>query len=92
MQLIALFPEFARTVKIPVNAITLTFPGLVQVGLIRFADEITSRLAGLRVRAAAAAATLVLALAGTFIAAAAAAAVGNITALRSPLRLRSFLR
>ena len=97
MQLIALFPEFARTVKIPVNAITLTFPGLVQVGLIRFADEITSRLAGLRVRAAAAAATLVLALAGTFrriavAAAAAAAAVGNITALRSPLRLRSFLR
>ena len=92
VQLIAIFAEFAETVKIPIDAITLTFVGLIQVGLIRFADEIISRLAGLRVRAAAAAATLVLALAGTFIAAAAAAAVGDITALRSPLRLRSFLR
>ena len=92
VQLITIFPEFAITVEIPVNAVALTFVGLIEVGLIRFADEITSRLAGLRVRAAAAAATLVLALAGTFIAAAAAAAVGDITALRSPLRLRSFLR
>ena len=81
--------------KIPIDAITLTFPGLVEVGLIRFADEVIGPLAGLRVRAAAAS-TLVLALAGTFrriaVAAAAAAAVGNITAFRSPLRLRSFLR
>ena len=96
MQLITLFSEFARTVKIPIDAITLTFPGLVEVGLIRFADEIIGALAGLRARAAAAAATL-LALAGTFrrvavATAAAAAAVGNITAFRSPLRLSSFLR
>ena len=97
VQLIAIFAEFAETVKIPIDAITLTFPGLVEVGLIRFADEVIGTLAGLRVRAAASASTLVLALAGTFrriavAAAAAAAAVGNITAFRSPLRLRSFLR
>ena len=90
--MITLLSEFARTVKIPINAITPTFPGLIEVWLIRFADEVIGALAGLGVRAAAAAATLVLALAGTFIAAAAAAAVGDITALRSPLRLRSLLR
>ena len=96
MQLSAIFTEFAITVKIPINAITLTFVGLVEMGLIRLADEVTSALAGLRGSAAAAAA-LVLALARTFrrIAAAAAtasAAVGNITAFRGPLRLRSLLR
>ena len=47
MQLITLFSEFARTVKIPIDAITLTFPGLVEVGLIRFADEVIGALAGL---------------------------------------------
>ena len=96
MQLSAIFTEFAITVKIPINAITLTFVGLVEMGLIRLADEVTSALAGLRGSATAAAA-LVLALAGTFrriavATAAAAAAVGNITAFRSPLRLCSLLR